>query len=153
VEVSGKYIGGGLFRGLHERRGRVFGFSGIPLSCYLRKCAQCFSGKSMQLKSSTLANLLSRLKLAINPATRLFLVVLFVSGFTSSYLVDLRFKTHPRDASTVDLKSRPPNPAIVFVRTDEDRVIPFSTPCRPFESPNPHRAPQPPLARNAPTIR
>jgi hypothetical protein len=107
----------------------------------------------MQLKSSALPNLISRLKLAINPATRLFLVVLFVSGFTGSYLVDLRRKTHPQDASTADLKSRPPNPAIVFVRTGGDRVIPFSTPCRSFESPKPHRAPQPPLARNAPTIR
>jgi hypothetical protein len=127
--------------------------SGILLSCYLRKCAQCFSGKSMQLKSSALPNLISRWKLAINPATRLFLVVLFVCGFTSSYFVDLRFKIHPRNAASADVESHPPNPAIVFVRTGGDRVLPLSTPCGPFESRNPHRAPQPPLARNAPTIR
>jgi len=126
---------------------------GILLSCYLRKCAQCFSGESMQIKSRALPDLISRLKLAINPATRLFLVVLFVSGFTSSYFVDLRFKIHRRYAASADMESHPPKPAIVFVRTGGDRVPPLSTPCGPFESPNPLLAPQPPLARNAPTVR
>jgi hypothetical protein len=39
----------------------------------------------MQLKSSALTNLILRLKLAINPATRLFLVALFVFGLTNNY--------------------------------------------------------------------
>ena len=126
---------------------------GILLSCYLRICAQCFSGKAMQLKSSALPNLILRLKLAINPATRLFLVALFVSGFTSRYFVDLRFKTHPQYAANPDVENHPSNPAIVFVPTGGDRVPPLSTPWGPYKSPNPHHAPQPPLARNAPTIR
>src|SRR5258708_7882956 len=107
----------------------------------------------MQLKLSALPNLILRLKLAINPATRLFLVVLVVSGFTSSYFVDLRFKTHPHYAVNPDGETLPPNPAIVFARTGGDRVLPLSTPCCPFESPNPHHTPQPPLARSAPTFR
>jgi hypothetical protein len=68
----------------------------------------------MQLKSNAWPNLILRLKLAINPATRLFLVALFVSGFTSSYLVDLRFKTHPQYAANPDVENHPPNPAIVM---------------------------------------
>jgi hypothetical protein len=107
----------------------------------------------MQLKSSALPKLILRLRLAINPATRLFLVALFVSGFTSSYFVDLRFKTHPQYSANPEVENHPPNPAIVFVRTGGDRALPLSTPWGPFESSNPHRAPQPPLARNAPTIR
>ena len=95
----------------------------------------------MQLKSSTLANLLSRLKLAINPATRLFLVALFVFGLINSYFVDLRFKAHPQHAAKPDVEKYQPNPAIVFVRADGDRVLPLSTPWGPFESPNPHHAP------------
>jgi hypothetical protein len=96
----------------------------------------------MPLKSSALPNLILRLKLAINPATRLFLVVLFVYGFTSSYLVHLRFKTHPPYAANPEMENYPPKPAIVFARTGEGRVLSLSTPWGPFESPNPHTAPQ-----------
>jgi hypothetical protein len=116
---------------------------GILLSYHLRTSAQCFSGKAMQLKSSALTNLILRLKLAINPATRLFLVALFVFGLINSYFVDLRFKTHPQYAANPDVEKHQPNPAIVFVRADGDgeRVLPLSTPWGPFESPNPHHAP------------
>jgi len=114
---------------------------GLLFSYHLRTSAQCFSGKAMQLKSSALPNLILRLKLAINPATRLFLVALFVFGFTSRYFGDLRFKTHPQYGANPDVENHPPNPAIVFVRADGDRVLPLSTPWGPFESPNPHHAP------------
>jgi hypothetical protein len=95
----------------------------------------------MQLKSSALTNLILRLKLAINPATRLFLVALFVFGLINSYFVDLRFKAHPQYAAKPDVEKYQPNPAIVFVRADGDRVPPLSTPWGPFKSPNPHHAP------------
>jgi hypothetical protein len=89
----------------------------------------------MQLKSSALTNLILRLKLAINPATRLFLVALFVFGLTNNYFVDLRFKTHPQHAANPDVENHPPNPAIVLVRADGHRVLPLSTLWSPFESP------------------
>jgi hypothetical protein len=114
---------------------------GILLSCYLRTYTQCFSGKPMRLKSSELPNLILRLKLAINPATRLFLVVLFAYGFTSSYLVHFRFKTHPQYAANPEVGNHPPDPAIIFLHTDEGRVVALSTPWGPFESANPHHAP------------
>jgi hypothetical protein len=107
----------------------------------------------MQLKSNALSELIGRLKLAINPATRFFLVALFIFGFTGSYFGDLSFKAYPQYAASPDVENHPPNPAIVFVRTGGDRVLPLSTPWGPFESPNPHHAPQSPLARNAPMIR
>src|ERR1700722_10428950 len=106
----------------------------------------------MRLKSNALPNLILRLKLAINPATRIFLVALFVLGFTSSHFVDLRSKTPPQYAANPDLANRPAKPAIVFVRAGGDHVFPLSTPCCPFESPKQYHAPQPPLKRNAPAI-
>jgi hypothetical protein len=68
----------------------------------------------MPLKSSALHNLILRLKLAINPATRLFLVMLFVYGFTSSYLVHLRFKTHPQYAANPEVENHPSVPSDRF---------------------------------------
>jgi hypothetical protein len=68
------------------------------------KSEKWFNGKAMELKSSALPDLLLRLKLAINPATRFFLAALFVFGFTSSYFVDLRFKTHPQYAANPDVE-------------------------------------------------
>ena len=59
----------------------------------------------MQLKSNALPNLIWRLKPAINPATRFFLVALFIVGFASSYFGDLRSKTHPQYAANVDVFS------------------------------------------------
>ena len=59
----------------------------------------------MQLKSNALPNLIWRLKPAINPATRFFLVTLFIVGFTSSYFGDLRSKTHPQYAASADVFS------------------------------------------------
>ena len=69
----------------------------------------------MQLKSDASPNLIWRLKLAINPATRFFLVALFIVGFTSSYFGDLRSKTDPQYAANADVENHPPKPAIVFV--------------------------------------
>jgi hypothetical protein len=57
----------------------------------------------MQLKSNALPNLISRLKPAINPATRFFLVALFIVGFTSSYFGDLRSQTHPQYVANADV--------------------------------------------------
>jgi hypothetical protein len=54
----------------------------------------------MQLKSNALPNLIWRLKPAIDPATRFFLVALFIVGFASTYFGDLRSKTHPVKAKT-----------------------------------------------------
>jgi hypothetical protein len=95
------------------------------------------SGKAMRLKSSALTNLILRLKLAVNPATQLFFVALFVFGLINSYFV----KSHRQYAGKPDVEKYQPNPAIVFVRTDGDRVLPLSTPWGPFKSPNPHHAP------------
>ena len=60
----------------------------------------------MQLKSNALPDLIWRLKPAIDPATRFFLVALFIVGFTSSYFGDLRSKTHPQYAANADVFSR-----------------------------------------------
>jgi hypothetical protein len=59
----------------------------------------------MQLKSNALPNLIWRLKPAINPATRFFLVALFIVGFTGSYFGDLHSKTHPQYAANADVFS------------------------------------------------
>jgi hypothetical protein len=69
----------------------------------------------MQLKSNALPNLIWRLKPAIDPATRFFLVALFIVGFTSSYFGDLRSKTDPQYAANADVENHPSKPAIVFV--------------------------------------
>jgi hypothetical protein len=76
----------------------------------------------MHLNSNGLPNLIWRLKLAINPATRFLLVGLFFSGLTSSYFDDLRTKTHPQDAANPDVENHPPKPAIVFVRAGWDSL-------------------------------
>ena len=60
----------------------------------------------MQLKSNALPDLIWRLRPAIDPATRFFLVALFIVGFTSSYFGDLRSKTHPQYAANADVFSR-----------------------------------------------
>ena len=57
----------------------------------------------MQLKSNALPDLIWRLKPAIDPETRFFLVALFIVGFTSSYFGDLRSKTHPQYAANADV--------------------------------------------------
>jgi hypothetical protein len=59
----------------------------------------------MQLKSNALPSLIWRLKPAINPATRFFLIALFIVGFTSSYFGDLPSKTHPQYAANADVFS------------------------------------------------
>ena len=83
----------------------------VPFTIILK----CSSGKAMQLKSNALPEQIGRLKLAINPATRFFLVALFIFGFTSSYFGDLRSKTHPQYAANADVENHPPKPAIGFV--------------------------------------
>jgi len=52
-----------------------------------------------------LPDLIWRLKPAIDPATRFFLVALFIVGFTSSYFGDLRSKTPPQYAADADVFS------------------------------------------------
>jgi hypothetical protein len=66
---------------------------------------ECSSGKAMQLKSNALPNLIWRLKPAINPATRFFLVALFIVGFASTYFGDPRSKTHPQYAANAGVFS------------------------------------------------
>jgi hypothetical protein len=74
----------------------------------------------MHINSNALLNLIWRLKPTIDPATRLFLVGLFFSGFISSYFVDPRFKTQPQHAPNPNVENQPAKPAIVFVGTGWD---------------------------------
>ena len=69
------------------------------------------------------------------PANRLFLIALFISGFSSSYFVDLRFKTRPQYAANPDVENHATNPAIVFVRAGGDGVPPLPTPWGPLNRP------------------
>jgi hypothetical protein len=57
---------------------------------------ECSTGKAMQIKANALAELMGRLKIAASPASRCFLVALFLFGFSSSYFDDLRSNTDPQ---------------------------------------------------------
>ena len=89
---------------------------------------ECSTGKVMQLNSNALAELMGRLKLAASPASRCFLVALFISGFTNRYFGDLRSKTDPQYAANADVENQPPKSAIVFVHAGWDHVVALSTP-------------------------
>ena len=69
---------------------------------------ECSTGKVRQLNSNALAELMGRLKLAASPASRCFLVALFISGFTNRYFGDLRSKTDPQYAANADVENHPP---------------------------------------------
>src|SRR6266481_3514359 len=81
----------------------------------------------MQLNSNALAELMGRLKLAASPASRCFLVALFISGFTNRYFGDLRSKTDPQYAANADVENQPPKSAIVFVHAGWDHVVALGT--------------------------
>jgi hypothetical protein len=104
----------------------------------------------MQLKSNALAKLVGRLKLAASPASRCFLVALFIYGFANSYFGDLRSKTDPQYAANANVENHPPKSAIVFVHTGWDHVVTLSTPSGLFDSVNPLHSPRSLLARRAP---
>jgi hypothetical protein len=59
---------------------------------------------------------MGRLKPTFDPATRLLLVGLFFSGFTSSYFFNPRFKTQPQQAANPKGEDQRAKSAIVFVR-------------------------------------
>jgi hypothetical protein len=76
----------------------------------------------MHINSNALLDLISRLKPTIDPATRLLLVGLFFSAFTSSDFVDPRFKTQRQHAANPNVEDQPAKPAIVFVRAGWDSL-------------------------------
>jgi hypothetical protein len=95
----------------------------------------------MQIKSNVLPELIRRLKLATRPASRCFLVALFIIGFTINYFDDLPLRTHPQYAANPDVKNHPPKPPIVFVpavfaKSGRDHVVALSTPRGLFKSVN-----------------
>ena len=73
------------------------------------------SGKAMQLKSDALSKLGGRLKLATRPASRWFLVALFITGFSSTYFGDRPSRTDPQNSANPDVENHPPKTAIVLV--------------------------------------
>jgi hypothetical protein len=72
-------------------------------------------GKAMQFKSEALSKLSARLKLATGPASRCFLVALFISGFYISYLGGPPAKTDAQNLPKPDVANHSPKPAIVLV--------------------------------------
>src|SRR5271165_2885749 len=95
----------------------------MGLSFHLRSSAECSTCKAMRLKSNALAEQMRRLKLAASPASRCFLVALFLFGFISSYFGDLRSKTDPQHAGNADVEKHPSKSAIVFVHAGRDPRI------------------------------
>jgi hypothetical protein len=71
----------------------------------------------MQLKSDALSKLVGRLKLATDPASRCFLVALFISGFSSSYFGEPPSKTRPENSANPDVENHSPKPTFALVRT------------------------------------
>ena len=104
----------------------------------------------MELKSNALAELMGRLKLAACPASRCFLVALFLWGFSSSYFGDLRSKTYPEYAARADVENHLLKSAIVFAHAGGTKVVAPSTPRVLFESVNPLQPLRPVLARRVP---
>ena len=89
----------------------------------------------MQLKSNALSKLVGRLKLATGPASRCFLVALFISVFTISYFGDPPSKTHPEYSASPGVGNDLPKPAIALAHaalanaSGWDYVVAVSTPC------------------------
>jgi hypothetical protein len=62
-----------------------------------------------------LPKLMGRLKPVTSPASRCFLVALFILGFTTSYFANPPSKTLPQNPAGFDVEYHPPKPAIVLV--------------------------------------
>lgn len=60
-----------------------------------------------------LPKLMGRLKPVTSPASRCFLVALFILGFTTSYFANPPSKTLPQNPAGFDVEYHPPKPAIV----------------------------------------
>jgi hypothetical protein len=80
------------------------------------------TGKAMQLKSDALSKLVGRLKLAAGPASRCFLVALFISGFSSSYFGEQPSKTYPKNSANPDVENHSPKPTVVHAVLPIDRT-------------------------------
>jgi hypothetical protein len=61
-----------------------------------------------------LTHLTGRIKLATSPASRCFLVALFIFGFTSSYVANLPSESRTQNSATPDMGNHPPKPAFVL---------------------------------------
>ena len=73
-------------------------------------------GFSRSTMKKYLTILMGRIKLATSPASRYFLVALFIFGFTSSYVANLPSGPHPQNSATPDVGNHPPKPAFVLER-------------------------------------
>jgi hypothetical protein len=63
-----------------------------------------------------LTHLIGRIKLVTRPASRCFLVALFIFGFTSSYVANLPSMPRTQNSATPDMGNHPPKPAFDLSR-------------------------------------
>ena len=63
-----------------------------------------------------LTHIIGRIKLATSPASRCFLVALFIFGFASSYFANLPSEPCTQNSATPDVGDNPPKPAFVLSR-------------------------------------